>query len=203
MEKLKIGIMGGTFDPIHNGHLILAEYSRISFNLNKILFIPTGNPPHKNSEDISPNRYRYDMTLLAISTNMNYYLSTIEIERKGVTYTIDTIKYLKSKFEDAEFYFILGADSLYKIHKWKNYEELLSLCNFIVARRPNHNNKKLEKRKDDLNTKYNSSIHILEAPLIDISSTQIRERIRNGLSIKYLVPRSVEAYIEKNRIYRD
>ncbi|MCF6465359.1 nicotinate-nucleotide adenylyltransferase [Clostridium sp. Cult2] len=203
MAKEKIGIMGGTFDPIHNGHLTLAEYSRTTFSLDKILFIPTGKPPHKDDIDISSNNHRYDMTLLAINSNPYYFLSSIEIHREGTTYTIDTIKYLKSKYNNTKFYFILGSDSLYQIHKWKDYKELLSSCNFIVAKRKYLDNNKLEERIKELSELYKSNMNILESPLIDISSTEIRNRIKNQLSIKYLVPESVELYIEKNKLYKE
>lgn len=193
--------MGGTFDPIHNGHLILAEYSRTVFGLEKVLFIPTGKPPHKGERDISSMNYRYDMTLLAINTNPYFYLSSVEIQREGTTYTIDTIKSLQAEYENTEFYFIIGSDSLYNIHKWKDYRELLNLCKFIIAKRPDIEDQRLEDRAKEFNQKYKDSIYILEAPLIDISSTKTRDRVRNGLSIKYLVPETVEDYIKKNRLY--
>lgn len=193
--------MGGTFDPIHNGHLILAEYSRTVFGLEKVLFIPTGKPPHKGERDISSMNYRYDMTLLAINTNPYFYLSPVEIQREGTTYTIDTIKSLQAEYENIEFYFIIGSDSFYNIHKWKDYRELLNLCKFIIAKRPDIDNQRLEDRAKEFNQKHKDSIYILEAPLIDISSTKTRGRVRNGLSIKYLVPETVEVYIKKNRLY--
>lgn len=192
--------MGGTFDPIHNGHLILAEHSRVVFDLKKVLFIPTGKPPHKE-EDISSMNHRYNMTLLAINTNPYFYLSSIEIQREGTTYTIDTIKSLQSKYKNTEFYFIIGSDSFYNIHKWKDYKELLSLCKFIVAKRPDIDDQRLEDKAKEFNQKYKDSIYILEAPLIDISSTRIRDRVKSGLSIKYLVPETVEFYIKQNKLY--
>ncbi len=195
--------MGGTFDPVHNGHLVLAENARIKFNLDKILFIPTGKPPHKDNNYITSNIHRYNMTLLAINSNPYYFLSSIETQREGITYTIDTIKYLKTKSNSTDFYFILGSDSLYQIHKWKDYEELLSLCNFIVAKRKGLDDRKLENRIKELSQLYNSNIHILESPLIEISSTEIRERVKNRLSIKYLVPKAVELYINKNNLYKE
>lgn len=193
--------MGGTFDPIHNGHLILAEYSRIAFDLEKVIFIPTGRPPHKVEKQISSINYRYDMTLLAISTNPYFYLSPMEIQRQGTTYTIDTIMDLQKQHEDVEFYFILGADSFNQIHKWKDSDKLLSLCKFIVAKRPDADNQKLGEKIEKLNQSYKGSFYILEAPLIDISSTKVRNRIKTKSSIKYLVPETVELYIEKNKLY--
>ena len=193
--------MGGTFDPIHNAHLILAEDARIKFGLERVLFIPTGKPPHKKGKNISSINYRYDMTLLAISTNPYFFLSPIEIQRKGTTYTIDTIRYLRSQYEDMELYFILGGDSFCDMHKWKDYEELLNLCKFIVAKRPDIENKKFESTFESLSQMNKNSIYILKSPLIDISSTQIRDRVKKKISIRYLVPEDIKLYIEKNKLY--
>lgn len=203
MDKARIGIIGGTFDPIHNGHLLIAENSRKAFNLDKIIFMPAGIPPHKRDKDVSSNIHRYNMTLLAINNNDYFFLSPLELKKEGVSFTIDTIKYLNSIYKDTEIYFILGSDSLFQIDTWKNYKELLTLCNFIVAARPNYNNEKLKATVEDLNGLYNSSIHILEGPVLDISSSEIRERVRKGVSISYLVPESVEKYVYKHKLYRD
>ena len=201
MSKTKVGIMGGTFDPIHNGHLILAEYARVDLNLEKVLFIPTGKPPHKKNENISAVDYRYDMTLLAINENPYFDLSPVEIQREGITYTIDTIRRLKREYISTEFYFIIGSDSFHNLHRWKDYEILLTLCKFIIAKRPNIGDIELEKKVEKLNNLYGDSFHILDAPLIDISSTEIRNRITKGLSIKYLVPNEIEDYIRKTKLY--
>ena len=201
--KNKIGIMGGTFDPIHNGHLIIAENSRIKFGLDEIIFIPTGMPAHKIKNGIASDNYRYEMVLLSINSNPYFSISSLEMNREGITYTIDTIKYLMSKNENTEYYFIMGSDSLYNFNKWKDYKELLNLCKFIVAKRPNQNdNKKLREKVKELNNISSNSIQILESPMIDISSTDIRERISFNKSIKYLVPETVELYIEKHGLYR-
>lgn len=203
MSKNKIGIIGGTFDPIHNGHLLIAENSRKTFNLDKVIFMPAGIPPHKRDKDISSNLHRYNMTLLAINSNQYFLISDLELKKEGISFTIDTIKYLKSIYEDTDIYFILGSDSLFQIDKWKDYEELLTLCHFVVAKRPSYNNQELENKVDKLNSLYNSSIHIVEGPVLEVSSSDIRERVRRGDSISYLVPRSVEEYIYKHGLYRD
>lgn len=203
MSKNKIGIIGGTFDPIHNGHLIIAENSRKTFNLDKVIFMPAGIPPHKRDKDISSNLHRYNMTLLAINSNQYFLISDLELKKEGISFTIDTIKYLKSIYDDTDIYFILGSDSLFQIDKWKDYEELLTLCHFVVAKRPSYNNQELENEVDKLNSLYNSSIHIVEGPVLEVSSSDIRERVRRGDSISYLVPRSVEEYIYKHGLYRD
>jgi nicotinate-nucleotide adenylyltransferase len=195
--------MGGTFDPIHNGHLLLAENSRKAFNLDKIIFMPAGIPPHKKDKHLSSNTHRYNMTLLAINSNRHFFLSDMELKKEGISFTIDTIKYLKSLYIDTEIYFILGSDSLFQIDTWKDYQELLTLCHFIVAPRPNFHNEKLENTVNTLNSLYNSSIHIVEGPVLDISSSEIRDRVRKGLSISYLVPKPVEEYIYKHGLYKD
>ena len=203
MGKARIGLMGGTFDPIHNGHLLLAENSRKAFNLDKIIFMPAGIPPHKKDKHLSSNTHRYNMTLLAINSNRHFFLSDMELKKEGISFTIDTIKYLKSLYIDTEIYFILGSDSLFQIDTWKDYQELLTLCHFIVAPRPNFHNEKLENTVNTLNSLYNSSIHIVEGPVLDISSSEIRDRVRKGLSISYLVPKPVEEYIYKHGLYKD
>ncbi|NMA86886.1 MAG: nicotinate-nucleotide adenylyltransferase [Tissierellia bacterium] len=200
MEKTKIGIMGGTFDPIHNGHLIIAENSRINFDLEEIIFIPTGIPAHKLENRITYSDYRYEMVLLSINSNPYFSLSSMEIERNGITYTIDTIKKLQKLNKKVEYYFIIGEDSLYNIHTWKDYSELLNICKFIVAKRKSKDNN-LETRIRELNDMHPDSIYLLESPRIDISSTDIRNSVIQGKSIKYLVPEAVELYIKKHRLY--
>ncbi|NLJ78640.1 MAG: nicotinate-nucleotide adenylyltransferase [Tissierellia bacterium] len=202
MDQKKIGIMGGTFDPIHNGHLILAEHSRINFGLDEVLFIPTGNPPHKDEDGISSDIHRYNMTLLAIETNPYFNISTMEMERQGNTYTIDTIRQLQEEYPSVDFYFILGSDSFSNIDRWKDYMKLVTLCEFIILKRSGTGEDgELDMRVREFNRRYNSSFHILNAPNIEISSTGIRNNIGMGLSIKYLVPEGVEAYIERERLY--
>ncbi len=203
MNKIQIGVIGGTFDPIHNGHLLLAENARKAFNLDKIIFMPAGIPPHKRDKHVSSNTHRYNMTLLAINSNKHFFLSDMELKKEGVSFTIDTIKHLKSIYEDKEIYFILGSDSLFQIDTWKDYKELLTLCHFIVAARPDYQNERLKNTVDNLNRLYNSSIHIVEGPVLDISSSEIRDRVRKGMSISYLVPKPVEEYIYKHGLYMD
>jgi len=203
LDKKKIGIIGGTFDPIHNGHLLMAENSRKAFSLDKIIFIPAGIPPHKKDKNISSNVHRYNMTLLAINNNKHYFLSDIELKREGISFTVDTIKHLKSIFSGAELYFIMGSDSLLQIEKWKDYEELLSLCNFIVAKRPNYDDEQLKRKVDNLNSLYKSSIYIVEGPVLDVSSSDIRNKVQRGESITYLVPNPVEEYIYKHELYKE
>lgn len=198
----KIGLMGGTFDPIHYGHLVLAEQVRTRFDLDMVYFIPVGIPPHKQEKRITDSRHRYFMTLLATITNPCFEISKIEIENNDISYTVNTIKKFKETVaKDSELYFITGADAIYELETWKNVKELLSLSNFIAASRPGIDENKLKEKIKCLNEKYNGNIILTSVPALAISSTDIRERIKEGKSIKYIIPESVEYYIYKNNLY--
>jgi nicotinate-nucleotide adenylyltransferase len=195
-----IGIMGGTFNPIHMGHLLAAEEVKNKICLDKILFIPTGNPPHKRIEDLLLPRHRLEMVKLAIEGNANFLACDIEIAREGKTYSYDTLKELHNLYENYIFHFIIGYDTLKEIGTWKNIEELCKLCSFIVVNRNNKN----EEMQDEIQKKikgYNAKIQIVDIPNIEISSTDIRERLMQGRAIKYLVPDNVEKYIYNNTLY--
>ncbi|NLJ89090.1 MAG: nicotinate-nucleotide adenylyltransferase [Epulopiscium sp.] len=197
-----IAIMGGTFDPIHYGHLVTAEAVRHKYNINQVIFMPTGHPPHKNNKEVSHSEHRYLMSVLATAANPYFNVSRMEIDRKGTTYTIDTIKGLKEVYgEKTELYFITGADALHYIFTWKDAEELLRLCTFVAVTRPGYNKEKLVKEIEIIKKNYESKIHFLEVPALSISSTDIRNRVREGRPIKYLVPESVENYIYKFKLY--
>ncbi|MBN2899437.1 MAG: nicotinate-nucleotide adenylyltransferase [Clostridia bacterium] len=199
----KIGIMGGTFDPIHLGHLVLAEEIRYQFGLDKIIFVPVGTPPHKGQDNISDKMLRYDMTRLACMTNPHFEVSKIEIESEAISYTINTIKKIKALVhsEHVEMFFITGADAIMSIESWKDYEELLSLCSFIGATRPGIHVEHLEEKIEHLKAHYGAKIYLTHIPGLAISSTDIRNRIREGRSIKYLLPESVEQFILDNHLY--
>ena len=199
---MKIGIMGGTFDPIHNGHLILSEYIREKCKLDKVIFIPTGKPPHKNSNNISDNNIRKKMVELAIESNPNFAISTIEMDSVETSYTIDTIKELKNIYDRDELYIIIGGDSLLNLETWKDYKELISIANIIVADRYTPNMEEMVEKIKEFNNKYNGNIVRINTPIIHISSTIIRERVKEDLSIKYLLPDILEKYIIKNHLYK-
>ncbi|KNF09434.1 putative nicotinate-nucleotide adenylyltransferase NadD [Gottschalkia purinilytica] len=195
----KYGIMGGTFDPIHMGHLVIAEEARYKFELDKVIFIPTGNPPHKKEKNVTLGYHRYEMTLLATLTNPYFEVSSIELDRKGLTYTIDTMSYFKEKYkDDVEFYFITGADSLLDLHTWKDSDKLLQMCKFIGATRPGFD-------LDGINVscKYKKNVCTITIPELQVSSTDIRNRIKKGMPVTYLLPHLVQEYIEKNNLYRE
>ena len=203
-EKLyRIGISGGTFDPIHHGHLIVAEEIRETLGLDKIIFIPTGSPPHKKEIAVTDSKHRYNMVCEAIRTNEFFEASRIEIERAGYTYTIDTLKQLKTVFGDGvQLFFITGADVIHELLTWKEYESVFSMCEFVAVLRPGYKKDDIVREVDHLSARYNARIHMVDAPLIGISSTFIRECVKNERSIKYLVPEDVERYIYQNGLYR-
>ncbi len=202
IEKCKrIAIMGGTFDPIHYGHLVTAEAVRKEFNAEVVIFIPTGHPPHKDENNVTHSEHRYLMTFLATVDNPYFEVSRIEIDRDGLTYTIDTIKKIKSLNNDVKIYFITGADAVSSILTWKDAEVLLTLCSFVAVTRPGYKKETLEKKVSDIKKKYKSKLHFFEVPALSISSSDIRNRVQNGLPIKYLLPEAVERYIYKSDLY--
>lgn len=199
----RIAIMGGTFDPIHYGHLVAAEAVLKEFSLEKILFIPTGQPSHKENNMVSFSEHRYLMTALAIGSNPFFDISRIEIDRHGPTYTIDTIRELrKCCRKDLEIYFITGADAVHEILTWKDADVLLSLCKFIAVTRPGYKISKLTRKIADVENRMSTKIRFLEIPALSISSSEIRNRVRNGRTIKYLLPLTVEQYIYKFNLYK-
>ncbi|MBE3089580.1 MAG: nicotinate-nucleotide adenylyltransferase [Actinobacteria bacterium] len=196
-KNMKIGIMGGTFNPIHYGHLVTAEEALSQFKLDRVIFIPTGQPPHKTTCKLASPEDRYMMAVMATASNSHFFVSRIETERKGKSYTIDTLKELKFTYgESATFYFITGADAILEILTWKNPEEIITMCKFIAATRPGYNLSRIEELK-----KAKDSISIMEIPALAISSTDIRERIKTSRPIKYLLPESVCNYLLKNDLY--
>ncbi len=198
----KIGIMGGTFDPIHYGHLVTAEAVRANFGLEQVIFVPVGNPPHKIGKEVTDKNHRYLMALLATATNPYFEVSRVEIDREGYTYTVDTInKFNEEAAGKAVFYFITGIDALNQILTWKDAERLLRTCVFVAATRPGYNQNEIFKEIEHLKTIYDSKIHSVEVPSLAISSTDIRDRVKKSLPIKYLLPESVENYIYKNNLY--
>ncbi len=196
----KIGIMGGTFDPIHYAHLATAEFIRDKYSLDKIIFIPSGNPPHKNI-DITSKYDRYNMVLLATTNNDNFLVSNIEVERNDKTYTIDTLKELKQTYPNSDIYFITGADAICDIESWKNVSENFKLATFIAATRPGISLLRAQEKIETLIKKYNARIISVYVPSLDISSTYIREQLKEKRSIRYLVPENVESYIYQNKLY--
>ncbi|HIE09511.1 MAG TPA: nicotinate-nucleotide adenylyltransferase [Armatimonadetes bacterium] len=197
----RIGIMGGTFDPIHYGHLVAAEEARWRFDLEVVIFVPAGQPPHKPSEGITDKEHRYNMVVLATCPNPYFLVSRVEIDRPGPSYAIDTVREFKRKLgQDVEIYFITGADAVLEILTWREAERLVELCDFIAATRPGYD---LEAMYRELPEKFLKHIHPLPIPGMAISSTEIRRRVREGLPIRYLTPEPVEQYILKHGLYKE
>jgi nicotinate-nucleotide adenylyltransferase len=188
----KIAILGGSFNPIHIGHLILANTVCEEFNLDKIIFVPCYIQPLKSNKDFASAEDRLAMIKLAIQNNPKFELSDIEIKRKGKSYTVDTLKYFKQKYDD--LYFVIGADNIKDFHRWKEPDTILKLAKLIVTNRGGIE-RKIPKRLRG------KKIFVCKIPDIEISSTLIRNNIRSNKSIKYLVPEKVEKYIIKNKLY--
>jgi nicotinate-nucleotide adenylyltransferase len=201
MKKRRIGLMGGTFDPIHHGHLVAAEEARYQFGMEKVIFIPAGIPPHKARKDISQAWHRFEMTRRAVATNPYFAVSDIEIKREGASYTIDTVRAMGEIYKGWEIFFITGADAVLEILTWKNVVELLEMCCFVAATRPGFKLESLGRKLAHLPQGCLDGIKTLEVPALAISSTDIRLRVWQGRPIKYLLPEAVEEYIYQNRLY--
>jgi nicotinate-nucleotide adenylyltransferase len=213
----KIGLFGGTFNPIHLGHLRSAEEIGESFELDEVIFIPASYPPHKNKGEILPASLRVEMVRLAIIDNPRFALSEVELRRPGKSYSVQTIGHFRQRFgEDAHLYFVLGLDAFLEINTWKDYTALFGLCHFIVMTRPGfeknfspeHLPVELEgdfcydPRKGGYVHPSGFFIFPKEITALDISSTKIRENFQKGRSVKYLLPSPVEAFIYKNKLYQ-
>ncbi|MDO5724869.1 MAG: nicotinate-nucleotide adenylyltransferase [Tissierellia bacterium] len=200
---MKLGVLGGSFNPIHYGHLLIAQSAFENLKLDKVLFLPTGKAPHKSLE-LDP-KIRYEMTKLAISDNESFFISDIEILKTGYSYTVDTINELKDRFSCSKIYFIIGADSLFQIETWHNYEKLLETTDFAVANRVynnKHSSERLNVRIKELQQKYNAKFKVFDTNIYEFSSTEIRKRTKDDQSIRYMVPENVRSYILKNGLYR-
>lgn len=198
----RLGIMGGTFDPVHYGHLVTAEGVRYEMGLDKVIFIPAGRPPHKPGYNITDPQCRYDMTLRAVESNIYFEASLMEVQRPGPSYTIDTVSASIRIYPDVEIFFITGADAVLEILTWKNVHQLLSMCRIVAATRPGYLLEELWDRLNNLPLLLKQSIICMEVPALAISSTDIRKRVSEGRPIKYLLPEPVEDYIFKNKLYK-
>lgn len=199
-HNLRIGILGGTFDPIHYAHLATVEFIKGKYNLDKVIFIPSGNPPHK-FWNITDKNNRYDMVVLATVNNENFVVSDMEIEKVGKTYTVDTLRELKNIYPTCELFFITGADAICDIEAWKDVAENFKLATFIAATRPGISLLRAQDYIEKLEKKYNAKIFNVYVPSLDISSTYIRDQLNQGKSVRYLIPENVETYIKEKRLY--
>lgn len=199
----KYGILGGSFNPVHFGHLILAEQVKNNFELDKIIFIPTTDNPLKSKFCEVDKFDRFNMTSLAVEDNECFEVSDIEIKNTGYSYTVDTIEKLQSIDSSVKYYFICGADIIFHLERWKEIEKLFECVTFIAAYRTGYDTVKLQDEVALLKEKYNADIIIFKTPLIDISSTQIRKRLKENKSVKYLIPEKVYDYIAQKRLYKE
>ena len=190
---MRLGVMGGTFDPIHHGHLVAASEVAATFGLDQVLFVPTGHPWQKEGKQVSPAEERYLMTVVATASNPRFSVSRVDIDRPGPTYTRDTLRDLSERYPDAELFFITGADALGQILSWKGVEELWELAHFIGVSRPGHELSATGLPQD--------KVTLTEIPAMAISSTDCRERVADGLPVWYLVPDGVVQYINKHGLY--
>jgi nicotinate-nucleotide adenylyltransferase len=197
--ETRLGVMGGTFDPIHYGHLVTAEEALVQFALDSVLFVPTGRPWMKEHEVVSPAEDRYLMTVIATASNPMFRVSRMEVDRDGPTYTVDTLRGLKELYgPKVDLFFITGADAIVEILAWKDHEEVFELAHFIAATRPGYDLGAIQARSPDSHP----DITVMNIPALAISSTDIRRRVEAGLPIRYLVPEGVKSYVEKAGIYR-
>ncbi len=186
--------MGGTFDPIHYGHLLAASEAMQAADLHRVIFVPTGRPWQKAAAAVSDPELRYLMTVLATTSNPDFWVSRVDLDRPGPTYTIDTLRDLRQEYPQAEFSFITGADALAHIFTWKSLHELVTLADFIAVNRPGH-----ELVPPSVP---GARVQFLEIPRVEISSTDCRERVRTGRSLRYFTPDNVAAFIQKQELYR-
>lgn len=201
---MRIGIMGGTFDPIHIGHLMLGAFAHEEFKLDQIWFMPNGNPPHKDASEMDTNlEHRVTMTKLAIEDVPYFKLQEYEITEGKTSYSYSTMEYFKRIYPEYEFYFIIGADSLFTLESWFKPERLLKTCTMLAAFRNMKNPKEMNTQIQYLAKKYNARIELLEAPLLEISSSDIRTRIEENKTIRYMVPDAVLNYIKEHHLYEN
>lgn len=201
VKNKRIGIMGGTFNPIHFGHLLLAETAYHQFGLDEVLFMPTKNPYYKNLSNTATEEDRVNMVCLAIEDNDHFCLSKEELDRDGTTYTVETLRNLTTANPDHKYFFIMGADSLYHIESWREPEEILRMAVILVAGRDGGGSSSLKSQIAYIMNKYDADIRLLESPVLEISSHGIRRRIKDGQSIRYLLPKKVADYILEHGLY--
>jgi len=194
--------MGGSFDPIHIGHLVAANEVLNIYELDEIIFVPTGHPPHK--EGLRADSYhRLMMANMAVLSNEKFSVSDIEVKNPGKSYTLNTMREFHKLYKNTEFYFITGTDAVIDLPNWHEPEKVLKLCRFIAASRPGISIEEVSEKINEIKKMFGGNIDILQIPMLQISSTDIRERFRTGTSAKYLLPECVEQYIIKNGLYRE
>ena len=193
----KIGIMGGTFNPVHNAHLIMARYAKEQYGLDDIIFMTSGNPPHKKNMDMPDAKVRHEMLKAAIENDADFTADDYEVNLSEYSYSVNTLRHLKKLYPDDSIYFIIGGDSLCDFPKWYKPQEILSLCTLLVYPRKTDTEADINKIKE----MYGGDIFLINSPEIEISSTEIRKRLAEGKSVRHMIPDSVLEYIRKNKLY--
>jgi nicotinate-nucleotide adenylyltransferase len=193
-DRVRLGVMGGTFDPIHHGHLVAASEVQVRFELDEVAFVPSGQPWQKSGRAVSPAEHRYLMAVIATASNPRFWVSRVDIDRPGPTYTVDTLHDLRAQRPDAELFFITGADALEQILSWKDVSELFEMASFIGVTRPGYALSDAHLPPD--------AVRLVEVPAMTISSSDCRQRVASGRPVWYLVPDGVVQYIGKHRLYR-
>ena len=193
-RRPRLGVMGGTLDPVHHGHLVAASEAAARFELDEVVFVPTGNPSFKQHQQVSPAEHRYLMTVIATASNPRFTVSRVDVDRPGLTYTVDTLRDLRVARPDAELFFITGADAVEQILTWKDADELWKMAHFVAVSRPGHS-LSVEGLPPGV-------VSTLEVPALAISSTDCRRRAQAGQPVWYLVPDGVVQYIAKYGLYR-
>ncbi|WP_098454063.1 nicotinate-nucleotide adenylyltransferase [Sanguibacter antarcticus] len=194
-QRRRVGVMGGTFDPIHHGHLVAASEVAARFDLDEVVFVPTGQPTFKQGQDVSPSEHRYLMTVIATASNPSFTTSRVDIDRVGLTFTVDTLRDLRAERPDVDFFFITGADAIAQILSWKDTDELWQMAHFVAVTRPGHT-LSVDSLPPDV-------VSVLEIPALSISSSDCRARARDGQPVWYLVPDGVVQHIAKYGLYSD
>lgn len=198
---MKIGVLGGTFDPVHNGHLYMAKHCIKMLELDKIMFLPNGNPPHKREQKVTDKSHRYKMLCIAIEGEENFYVSDYEINREDYSYTVETMRYMR-KSSDDEYVIIIGADSFYQLHLWYDFPNLIKENSFVVLDREYMGRSDLENDVMKFNEQYSSCVKVCRMPMVDVSSTIIRDNLSLGIDVSGMVPDRVFEYIADNKLYR-
>jgi nicotinate-nucleotide adenylyltransferase len=199
-----IGVFGGTFNPVHTGHLVMAQDALERFELDTVLFVPSRRPPHKDADELAPARHRVAMLDLAVAEDPRFEVSPVEIERDGLSYTVDTVQLLRRQNPGSDLSFIIGSDTLPELHSWKDIRRLLDLCEVVTVARPRFDLESMSHEELRLDPELSARLltRVAVGHRVDISSSDIRMRIAEGMSIRYLVPPGVEMYITEHKLYR-
>ena len=201
--EMKLGIFGGTFDPVHYGHLILAETCREACGLDEIWFVPASDPPHKDAGGITPGTKRVEMLEFALSGCSYFHVNRMELQRSGTSYTVETLREIHRDNPEDSLYFLIGGDSLRDLPDWREPEEIAQLATIVAVNRGEAGFSGMREVSPEFQQQVLDQIQQVEIPRVDISASEMRERVRNGRSIRFLTPRAVEVYIEQQQLYRN